>query len=649
LNIKQLLKTYDLYDLKNPLIPYNLNALKAQKIFLINVHYIIEKNQIAIVDEFTGRISQDRKWGDGLHQAIQAKENLKIDEDTEVIASITYQNLFLLYRKLSGMTGTAKTSEVEFDRIFELGVSVIPTAKPNRRIDLPDLLYQDEFTKWRAVINESKKITSRKQPILIGTKTIEQSEMLSYLLKQYKLYHEILNARPKNLKNEARIVASAGEVGRITIATNMAGRGTDIILGGNLEYKIPNKLLNILSLAMTKKLKKNIYFLIHDKILKNVSQKFLSCIFTVISLDNFDKLFVDISLEKTLFYTDLIRIFESYIIFLLNNLELSEKKVYNLRNQFIKNNGGLFVIGTERNDSRRIDNQLRGRCGRQGDPGTSRFFLSYNDKLLRLFGGEKVKQVESFNNQPIESPIITSALDSAQNQLEETSFGFRKNLVEYDEAVNSQRNTIYLDRKELLNYNDVKDEIILTHGEQILAEFLDYLKSKKIEFNIIELINQFQYFFGNALLHELNEDLNQENIDKYLKAKLIDRSKKVIENKYLKMLFSPNYENEYINYVTLYFFEELWLLCQSKKLDREVMFNQIFNVIDRNVFIVCLDILWQEHLHLLNLYRDTISWRSYGQRNPLFEYKRDIYLTYIDQLQVFRHILTHKTIRSNPY
>ena len=277
--IKKILKINNLYDINDPWIPYILNAIKAQSLFFQNINYIIENNQVIIVDEFTGRISPDRKWSEGLHQAIQAKEKLFVEPTTQTIASITYQNLFLLYPKLAGMTGTAKTSEVEFDKIFKLSVETIPPAKPSRRIDLPDLIYRDEFTKWRAVVNQSKLIMSNKQPILIGTKTIEQSEMLSYLLNEYKLYHEILNARPQNAKNEADIVALAGEIGRITIATNMSGRGTDIILGGNLEYKISNKLADIIFLyygiKFTKSKLKLLYLLLNNKILKNTSLKFL--------------------------------------------------------------------------------------------------------------------------------------------------------------------------------------------------------------------------------------------------------------------------------------------------------------------------------------------------------------------------------------
>ena len=650
LNVKQILKVGNLYALNDPWIPYILNAIKAQALFFPNIHYIIEDNQVIIVDEFTGRISPDRKWSEGLHQAIQAKENLFIEPNTETIASITYQNLFLLYPKLAGMTGTAKTSEVEFDRIFKLSVDQIKTARPSRRLDLPDLIYRDDFTKWQAVINESKIITSKKQPILIGTKTIEQSEMLSYLLNEYKLFHEILNAKPKNVKNEADIVALAGEIGRITIATNMAGRGTDIILGGNLEYKISNKLADFLFLYSEIKTENNLinylYFLFRNKNLKNVSQKFLSSFLSLMNKTKFQESLVKRSLKISNLDDSFTTNSNLFIEFLLNELEYSEKKIYKLQNQFIKDIGGLFVIGTERNDSRRIDNQLRGRCGRQGEPGISRFFLSSEDKLLRLFGGQAVKNSLVASDSPVESNLLNKVLDSAQNRLEEISFGLRKNLVEYDEAVNSQRNTIYADRKEILKTEFLVNKLILTYGEQIIAEFLDYLRTKNNKFNYNSILYEFEELFSTTLLFDVfenfNTSLNPTNITKSnFSNNFFDsnnQSEKVIQLNQSTDLFFDS--------ITTYLFEEIWLIYESKKVEREIGLNNVQNLLERNSIMWCLDILWQEHLHLLTLYRDAVIWRSYGQTNPLFEYKRDIYILYISQLQTFRQIVMFTFIRS---
>ena len=643
-NVKKILKIDNLYDFFDPWVPYILNAIKAQSLFFPNIHYIIENNQVIIVDEFTGRISPDRKWSEGLHQAIQAKESLFVESTTEVIASITYQNLFLLYPKLAGMTGTAKTSEVEFDKIFKLSVAKIQTAKPSKRIDLPDLIYKDEFTKWRAVINESKVIASKKQPILIGTKTIEQSEMLSYLLSQYKLYHELLNARPKNVRNEVDIVALAGEIGRITIATNMAGRGTDIILGGNLEYKISNKLADILFL-FNNITNENLYFLIRNKILKNISQKFLSSCLSFLNDQKVQEFFPNLSLENS--SNSLVVL---YIDFLLRQLEFSEKKIYLLQSNFIRNVGGLFVIGTERNDSRRIDDQLRGRCGRQGEPGTSRFFLSSDDKLLRLFGGQNIKKSIGETETPIESKLLNNVLNSAQNQLEEISFGFRKSLVEYDEAVNSQRNTIYSDRNQMLQTKVLTRKLILTYGEQTISEFLNYLRTKEKNFNYSEILDKVEYFFSINLLADLNENVEENKLNQsYFFSKsntMKNLFNKITGKKNIQSRSISDKTNSFFDNITKYLFEEIWLIYESKKIEREVGFNNILNLLERNAVMWCLDILWQEHLHLLTLYRDAVIWRSYGQRDPLFEYKRDIFILYISQLQTFRQIVVFTFIRS---
>ena len=655
-NVKKILNLDNLYDLKNPWIPYLLNAIKAQSMFLPNIHYIIENNQVIIVDEFTGRISPDRKWSEGLHQAIQAKENLFVEPTTEIIASITYQNLFLLYPKLAGMTGTAKTSEVEFDKIFKLSVNQVPTAKPSRRLDLPDLIYRDEFTKWRAVINQSKLIALNKQPILIGTKTIEQSEMLSYLLNEYNLHHEILNAKPKNVRNEADIVALAGEIGRITIATNMAGRGTDIILGGNLEYKVSNKLVNIILLYDEINLKINlktyINILLDNNILKNISQKFLSSFISLKNNKNLNKLFNDIFISIIDLDNFLAQSSNSHIELLINELYISEKKIHKLHNQFIQTIGGLFVIGTERNDSRRIDNQLRGRCGRQGEPGTSQFFLSLEDKLLRLFAGQNIKNLLKNDDTPLESNILNKVLDSAQNKLEEISFGFRKNLVEYDEAVNSQRNTIYFDRKEMLENNVLNNKLLLTYGEQIISEFVDYVRTKNLDFSYNDTIGEIDKFFGTTLLFDLRDDLNKNINDIYSKY-IISKNPLKFNNKYLLYInkYTSNrpindLNNLLFDYITNYLFEEMWLIYESKKIEREIYGTAVLNLLEQTAILWCLDILWQEHLHLLVLYRDAVFWRSYGQRDPLFEYKREIFLLYISQLQTFRQIIIFTFIRS---
>src|SRR5210317_2325663 len=375
--IEKILSIQDLYDPRDPWIPYIINALKANALFFNNVHYIIQNNRIVIVDEFTGRIMPDRRWGDGLHQAIEAKERLPIRQKSETVASITYQNFFLLYPKLSGMTGTGKTAEIEFEKIYNLSVEEIPTARKPLRKDLPDLIYKDQFSKWKSIAQTCSEISSTGQPILIGTTTVEKSEMLAQLLNEYELSYQVLNAKPENVRRESEIVAQAGKKGEITIATNMAGRGTDIILGGNISFKIQKQLYDILTRVRNSvRLKKqNIFQSTLQSQSSFISHKFLSVLLSLIQDSTFLKL-SDIEilrnirenqklLDKSFSYQNLINI-------LINELEVYYEKQQKQENQIVKNLGGLYIVGTERNESRRVDNQLRGRCGRQGDPGTSR-------------------------------------------------------------------------------------------------------------------------------------------------------------------------------------------------------------------------------------------------------------------------------------
>jgi preprotein translocase subunit SecA len=444
--VEKIIQTQDLYNPRDPWIPYIINALRANSLFFNNIHYIIQANRIVIVDEFTGRIMPDRRWGDGLHQAIEAKEKLSIRPRTETQASITYQNFFLMYPKLSGMTGTGKTSEIEFEKIYNLIVEVIPTYRPTKRLDLPDLLYKDQFSKWNAIAEFCNEVSLTGQPLLIGTTTVEKSDMLAQLLNEYELSYQILNAKPENVRRESEIVAQAGKKSSITIATNMAGRGTDIILGGNINFQIQKELYDILILAKTELKKLSTFsafekyqtrFVRHDiietikrlKIItKSCSQKFFSVLVTLITDINFIKL-SDIDVLRILQENDRVAIptisYQCAIRFLLNELTFSTQKHHKQENKIVKNLGGLCVVGTERNDSRRVDDQLRGRCGRQGDPGTSRFFVSLDDNLLRLFGGQKVQQFlrnQIPDDSPIESSLMTESLNNAQKQVEERAY-----------------------------------------------------------------------------------------------------------------------------------------------------------------------------------------------------------------------------------
>ena len=617
--IEKILSVEDLYNVNDPWIPYIINALKSKTLFFRNVHYIVQNNQVIIVDEFTGRIMPDRRWSDGLHQAVEAKEGLPIRENTQTVASITYQNFFLLYPKLSGMTGTGKTAELEFEKIYQLSVDEIPTARPVLRDDLPDFIYKDQLSKWNAIAKECKDISLQGQPILIGTTTVEKSEMLAQLLKEYQLSYQLLNAKPENVRRESEIIAQAGKKGSITIATNMAGRGTDIILGGNIKFKVRKQLYNILVGYKNKfKDNNNIFPLIKD--LGICSQKFLSVLFSLINTQKFFSL-SDTEILRILNESDQIKIpkndYECSIKFLVNQLTLFEKKNQTLDNLIVKNLGGLYVIGTERNDSRRIDNQLRGRCGRQGDPGKSRFFLSLDDNLLRRFGGDNIQnfmQNQLLDDSPLESNLLTKSLDSAQKRVEEQAYDARKYLFDYDDVLNKQRNVVYYERRQILESKSVRDKI-LAYGEQVICEISSELKEKNLESK--QALSALENLFGTNLILNLFSK------------------------------FNLNYVNLEVLELETYLFQEFWLCYESKSLELEVRQPGIIRALERTLILIYIDIAWKEHLQKMSLLRDAVGWRGYGQRNPLFEYKEEAYDLFQIIGQTTRHLVIYDLIRSS--
>ena len=616
--IENILNIQDLYDPSDPWIPYIINALKANALFYNNIHYIIQNNRIVIVDEFTGRIMPDRRWGDGLHQAIEAKEKLSIRQKTETVAAITYQNFFLLYPKLGGMTGTGKTTEIEFEKIYKLSVDEIPTSKPVLRKDLSDFIYKDQFSKWNAIAQTCNKISSTGQPILVGTTTVEKSEMLAQLLNEYKLAYQILNAKPENVRRESEIIAQAGTKNSITIATNMAGRGTDIILGGNINFKIQKKLYDILTLSKNYTLSKktNIFQSQLISQFEGSSQKFLSVLLSLLNDPKFLKL-SDIDILRILRENDRISIptisYQCSIRFLINQLISYYKKHQEQENKIVKNLGGLYIVGTERNDSRRVDNQLRGRCGRQGDPGTSRFFLSLDDNLLRLFGGPKIQnfmQTQISDNSPLESNLITKSLDSAQERVEERAYQQRKNLFDYDDILNKQRNIVYHERRLILESNKTLiRKNIFAYGEQVITDLLLELKD-----DILPLIEN---LFGRNL--ELNYNSDNTSLN-----------------------------NEYDSYkLKIYLFNEFWLTYQSKITEFSVFGKGIIENLERTIILINIDKIWREHLQKMTLLREAVGWRGYGQKNPLYEYKQDAFLMFETREEILRHLVIHKLLRSS--
>ena len=619
IQIETILGISDLYNPNDPWIPYIINALKATTLFFPNVHYIVQNDQIIIVDEFTGRIMPDRRWSDGLHQSVEAKESVTIRQSNETAASVTYQNFFLLYPTLSGMTGTAKTAEIEFEKIYNLPVVEIPTARPNLRNDLPDLIYKDELSKWNAVAKECEQIYTTSQPILIGTTSVEKSEMLGQLLNEYDLPYKILNAKPENVRRESEIVAQAGNRNSITIATNMAGRGTDIILGGNIKFKVLKQLYTILVSYKNQvgSTKLSTVFPFTNQLI-GVSCKFLSVFTTLINNSKFKRL-SDTDILRVLNETDQIRIptksYQQSLKFLINELSSFEKKNQHIDNTIVKNLGGLYIIGTERNDSRRIDNQLRGRCARQGDPGTSQFFLSLEDRLLRLFGGPKMQEFmknQFLDDAPIEAEILSKSLDSAQQRLEEITYDSRKNLFEYDEILNKQRKVIYYERRKILESASVQNKL-LADGEQIITEIILRLEKKNL--SLAEVISRIENLFGTNLLFLNKFQNNLKNFDS-------------IELK-------------------TYLFQEFWLCYETKILELEIRHLGIIRALERTLILIYIDTEWKEHLQKMALLRDAVGWRSYGQRNPLFEYKDEAYEFFKRRALITRHLVIYDLIRSS--
>lgn len=618
LKIEKLVQVDDLYNPENPWIPYILNALKAMTLYFKNIHYIIQNKRVVIVDQFTGRVMPDRRWGDGLHQAIEAKEELPIRPRTETLAAITYQNFFLMYPKLSGMTGTGKTAEIEFEKIYNLSVDIVPTVRPPKRIDLPDLIYKDQFSKWDAIAQFCNKVSLTGQPVLVGTTTVEKSEMLAQLLNEYKLSYEILNAKPENVRRESQIIAQAGNKKSITIATNMAGRGTDIILGGNIYFQTQRyiyDLLVITKISMNKIKHFNQFNTrtIRHELMKELikskkfrttigcSQKFYSVLLKLSNDPKFLKL-SDVNVLRILQQNDRISIpkipYQCAVRFLLGELTYTNKKHQVQENGIVKNLGGLCVIGTERNDSRRVDNQLRGRCGRQGDPGTSRFFLSLDDNLLRLFGGAKLKkfiQDQIPDDSPLESKFITNSLDSAQQSVEERAYEQRKNLFDYDDIVNKQRCIIYSERRSIL-VGQMATKTILGFGEQAICEIFREMRSRRLGIN--QGIEEFENLIGRDL--EIN-DLKK---------------------------FTSTWNKYDSSEIKNYFYQEFWLNYTLKHQTLLVYGNKMFLTIEQQICLRNCDTVWQEHLQKTTLLRDAVAWRGYAQANPLTEYKRDAYMLF---------------------
>lgn len=600
---KEKLGKKTLYDPSDPWILEILNALKAKYIFKLNKDYIVLNNKIVIVDEFTGRIMEDRRWSMGIHEAVEIKENVTVGGGTKTKSSITYQNFFTLYPKLAGMTGTAKTTEKEFLDIYNLEVNVLPTAKPMVRKDLSDLVYQTELAKWKAVLEQSKECFKNGQPILIGTATVEKSEFLSDLFKLSKIPHQVLNAKPENVTRENEIVAQAGERYAVTIATNMAGRGTDIILGGNPVFKVKQYLKEVIILKSEDKVKKIEEFCksIKTKKEEKNQEKILGLLLTTEEEYKKGK------------QTELLQREIEKLPYSLENSKESLKSLYNflykkvyqnweVENKIVKELGGLFVLGTERHETRRIDNQLRGRAGRQGDPGISQFFVSLEDDLIKVFGGDSIKKWVEYliqdKDTPLESNLLTQSLENAQKKIELYNYDLRKNVFQYDDILNSQRKIIFNARTEVLCEN-IYEELFLRFNETVLDEEIENIKKKS---NILKLENIFNSYLTYSKRKEIKTKQN--------------------------------------------FYKEIWINNDLRNAEANYYEKGFLKNTRDTIILAIIDFYWTEHLERMSYIRETINWRSYGQQNPLMEYNLEAFKSFKLMFEQIRSYMIYYYLNS---
>jgi len=645
---EELLSVNDLYNPKDPWAHFIFNAVKAKELFKLNVNYIIKDGEVIIVDEFTGRVMPGRRWSDGLHQAIEAKEGVEIQSETQTLATITYQNLFLLYPKLAGMTGTAKTEEAEFSKIYNLEVIPIPTNRPIRRKDAPDVVYKTENAKWLAVAEEVRVMHERGRPVLVGTTSVEKSELLSSLLRERGIPHNLLNAKPENVQRESEIIAQAGRKGAVTISTNMAGRGTDIILGGNADYmarlKIRERLMpklvqteNPFAALQLGARGRGIGFGQPTAKPKSwaVGANFYPCDISAEASQALDAV-VQAAVQKygqnalpELQVEDLIAVaaekapVQDEVILQLREVFLRIKGEFEVVTQAeheeVVKLGGLHVIGTERHESRRIDNQLRGRAGRQGDPGSTRFFLSLQDPLLRIFGGERVeKMMDMFRieeDMPIESGMLTGSLEGAQKKVETYYYDIRKQVFEYDEVMHNQRRAIYSERRRILE------------GENLKPKILEYLDKTVAE----------------IVAAHINPDLPPEEWD------LVKLTQKLHEFVPLLSDITPaSLQEMSAAQIEQHLLEQARLAYEAQESFVDTVEIGLMRKAERFFLLQHLDNLWREHLQHMDALRESVNLRGYGQKDPLIEYKNEGYELFLEMLNNIRRNTVYNLFRFRP-
>lgn len=545
---EQFFSIENLTDADNLTIQHHINqAIKANGVMRSDIDYVVKDGEVIIVDEFTGRLMNGRRYNEGLHQAIEAKEGVEVARESKTLATITFQNYFRLYTKLSGMTGTAMTEEEEFREIYKLDVVEIPTNRSLAREDLPDVVYKTEKAKFDAVIEDVEEHYKKGQPVLVGTISIEKSEVLSSMLKRRGVKHEVLNA--KYHEKEAEIVAQAGKKGAVTIATNMAGRGTDIMLGGNAEYMAKSEMRRM-----------------------GFSEELIS--------------------ESTA-YSDtqdpeILEARKTYV-------ELNEKYKEQIRPiaEEVRSLGGLYIIGTERHESRRIDNQLRGRAGRQGDPGKSRFFISLEDDLMRLFGGERISNLMDSlkveEDMPIEAGMLSKTIESAQRKVEGRNFGIRKNVLQYDDVMNRQREVIYKQRDQVLDGENIRGQIITMIEQAIDTNIKRYLPEDQLHDD---------WDFKGLRDHYMGWLLSPQDLD-FTPEELEDLDPEYVKNELLQIA-NRMYEQREKEY--------------SPEIVREL---------ERVILLKNVDVLWMDHIDAMEELQRGIRLRAYAQRDPVVEYRME--------------------------
>jgi preprotein translocase subunit SecA len=649
---EKLLEVQDLYDPNDPWAHYIFNAIKAKELFVADVNYIVRNGEVVIVDEFTGRVLQGRRWSDGLHQAIEAKERVEIQNETQTLATITYQNFFLLYPKLAGMTGTAKTEEAEFEKIYNLQVTIIPTNRPSGRGDLADVVYKTEIAKWRAIAEECGQMHELGRPVLVGTTSVEKSEHLSGLLAERGVPHNLLNARPENVERESEIVAQAGRKGAVTIATNMAGRGTDIILGGNADYMARLKLREYFmpkivmpededafalgavgggggrsraqGFAPGKKAKswKVSPQIFPTEVSKETEQQLKEAVNFAVQMYG-ERSLPELEAEDKLAVASENAPTDDPVIQKLREVYKRIRREYE---EFTKREhdevvqlGGLHVIGTERHESRRIDNQLRGRAGRQGDPGSTKFFLSLEDNLLRIFGGDRVAGLMSAfrveEDMPIESKMLTRSLEGAQKKVETFYYDTRKQVFEYDEVMNNQRRAIYAERRRVLEGLDLKEQVI-QYAEKTMDDIVDAY---------------------------VNPDLPPEE---WQLDKLVAKVKEFV---YLLQDLEPEHLDDMaVGEIKTFMHEEVRKAYDIKEAQVDQIQPGLMRQAERFFILQQIDTLWREHLQSMDALRESVGLRGYGQKDPLIEYKQEGYETFLEMMIDIRRNVVYSLFQFQP-